>query len=321
MIQTIFLVIFPLALFVLLGWFCQYFKKINANAEQGLNFLLMNFSIPALLFHLIQHTPFKQFLYWRFLGCILLGLGLIFAVAFIIARARQQKFNQSIFSGLNASMLNSALIGIPLLLLLFGKQSSAPLILLNIAVGAIYLPLAIILLEYNTADNQIALPKIILNTLKKILSNPIIMSIPVGLLASYTQCLMPVSINTFIKMLSEIAAPLALIMVGMNINFKQGNINFDVLCLVTLKTIGLPLLMIVLAIWMQLPPIFAVCAVIGSALPGSKTVFLLSQKYQTGQSQSAMVVALSTLISLFTLPIFIIISLHLWPMVQVINIH
>lgn len=309
-----FFIILPLAFFVALGWILKR-KWVKPEAQQGINFFLMNFSIPALLFHLVQPNDFVSFLQWKFLSCIFIGLGTIFILAMLVGLIFQRNYMAALFSGLNASMLNSALIGIPVLLALLSNQASAPLALINFVVSAIYFPIAFILIEFGQSHSGSNLFLAIINVLKRIVTNPVIMSVPLGLVASYYRIPIPHAINTFITMLANIASPLALLMVGMSLSFNNGSWGINVIWLSFLKTIGLPMLVLGLALWLGLNQIAAICAVVGCAVPSSKTIFLISQKYGNSriQAQTTTVIALSTILAIVTLPMFIVISSHFWP--------
>ncbi len=309
-----FFIILPLALFVALGWILKH-KWIKPEAQKGINFFLMNFSIPALLFHLVQPNDFVSFLQWKFLFCIFIGLGAVFLLAMLVGLIFQKNYMAALFSGLNASMLNSALIGIPVLLALLSNQAAAPLALINFVVSAIYFPIAFIMIEFGQPHSDGKRLLAIAVVLKRIATNPVIMSIPVGLVASYYSIPIPHAINAFITMPANIASPLALLMVGMSLSFNDGSWGINVIWLSFLKVIGLPMLVLGLALWLHLNQIAAICAVVGCAVPSSKTVFLISQKYGNSriQSQTTTVIALSTILAIITLPLFIVISGHFWP--------
>ena len=86
-------------------------------------------------------------------------------------------------------------------------------------------------------------------------------------------------------------------------------------CLLLVKLLGLPAVVLAIAWQLQLNPFSAVAAVICAAVPTAKTLFIMSSEYEVGREVVAATIALTTLASVVSLLAWLALLAHLYPSV------
>ena len=123
-------IIAPLFLFVFVGWLLVQLGIFNNDTRKGITLYVFYIAIPALLFNLIANQPIQQFLLWHFIWLMSAALLGPFIIIYLINRHRGAGL--AAMQALNVGLINSALIGIPVLLQTIGNQAIAPAALINI---------------------------------------------------------------------------------------------------------------------------------------------------------------------------------------------
>ena len=85
--------------------------------------------------------------------------------------------------------------------------------------------------------------------------------------------------------------------------------------LAAIKLVLMPLIVIgVLQLFPQVDPKWAVSAVILAALSTAVLDYIVASEYREDVQEASGLVLLTTILSAVTLPVFIIWSLHMWPL-------
>ena len=300
-------VILPLFLFIILGWITKRIGLFGAEVNKGLTQYVFYIAIPVLIMHLIAEQSLSAFL----LGNFALLVIAMYLIPFLLVYLWSRHHGNGIAAvkSWNVGLVNSALIGIPILIGLAGPQAVAPAALINIVCCLIITPLGILLIERH---NQNA--KHWHQCLKPLAKNPVIIGIVVGLLIAGLKLPIPSLVNRFLDLIDDTAAPLALLVIGMDIDFKLLRQKWRaIISLSLIRMLVVPLIVLVIVHWLPWPNYLRYAAVLGAALPTAKGVYIYSSIYQHYQKETAANIVLTTLLAMITLPAFMELAMWLWP--------
>ena len=204
--------------------------------------------------------------------------------------------NQGNIKALSALYPNALGVGTAIIFPLYSGQ--AELILM----GIIFINITFILPAFNVL--MIGLGNSSNFSYKKIITDPIILAIILGIIINKTGLIIPSPIFFAIETIGSIAVPSFLAVLGATLSFysfkelRKENINL----LLLVKLIFFPLTTFVLGKYLfGLSPLEIKVTVIIASLPTGLNVFILSERYQAAQKATASVIVLSTVLSLVTI--------------------
>lgn len=208
----------PLFLLIGLGFLLKRNKVIDQNFIDTASNLSYQYLFPVLIFNQIYKIDISANINPLFIGygvfiCILLALLLWLIVPRLI---KDRQTCGAFIQGSYRS--NGILIGVPLAINMFGDIGSLPTALLLPFAATVFNLLSLIILTALSPENQKVGFKSIWTALKK---NPIIIGAAAGVLVSLLGIRFPTFISDFIKDLSAITAPLALIALGGQLKLKN----------------------------------------------------------------------------------------------------
>ena len=279
-----------------LGFFAGWFRILRNEAGAGLSDFVFTFCIPPLIFRTMATAVLPEAQPWGYWLAYFLGAGLVWALTMVLSRrVFGTAHGESVIAGFCASQSNTVLVGIPLLLKAFGDAGAVPLFLLL----AVHLPImvaaATVLIEDPKNVNWPLLGR-------RLLLNPILMSIFAGLLWRATGLGLGGAAKTIIDMLSSAAIPCALIAMGLALRRYGLHSDIKLSLMVTgMKLILHPALVYLFAMRVfAMPPAWAGVAVLFAAMPSGVNSYLFAERYNVGVGLSSGTIALSTGLSVFT---------------------
>ena len=226
----------------------------------------------------------------------------MFCIGMIVARsAFSGSLTATALHGLTAMYSSTAYIGLPLILTIYGDAARVPGIIGAIITGLVFAPLAIVLAEIDRGRNG---NTHVLTPLLVVLSRPPVIAVALGLGVSASGIVVPAPVTTFFSLLGGAFVPCALFAAGLFIaGCSVRGATAEISWLVCAKLLLHPLIAWWLAFHVfELSPLFATVAVIQAALPSGVPVFVLAQQYNTFVTRSSAAIALSTAISVITVP-------------------
>ena len=144
--------------------------------------------------------------------------------------------------------------------------------------------------------------------MKKLLTNPCIIATLLGLVLLLTQWRMPAVLYSTLSSLSRCVTGMSMFMIGMTVAHLHWRDFLDkqVLLISALRLVGQPAI-----IWMGCrllgaEPLATSVSVILMAMPAGATVALMAARYNCAEEFAADVVTVSTILSLFTIPLWAI---------------
>lgn len=236
-------ILFPICAVVLLGYFAVKSQFIESNAIQFLGQFVMKVALPAFLLQALASKSLAEI--WH--PTYFLGYGggsiVLFAGAFLLYRHYfSESLTHSSVLAMGASMSNTGFIGTAILTLLIGSQSAIYLSLTLIVENLIIVAIMLILAERGLQSTTKSGWQLYLETLQRLLKNPVILSILLGMLCVFLNLKLPQSISQILEMLGKTASPLALFVIGGSlVGMKIQSLNLQSIVLVLLKVLLMPL--------------------------------------------------------------------------------
>jgi predicted permease len=213
-----------------------------------------------------------------------------------------------VIQGFGSSFPNSVLLGIPLMLALFGERGAIPVTMIFAFNVALY-SLVTMLLETARSGqaagggDRIRPGAILLTTVHALIRNPIIMA------ASTLGLTLPPVVDRTLAFIGQAGPATALFALGASLSVREiarglhGPLGAAGL-MTTAKLLLHPLLAWLLAVpILGLDPFMAKAAIIVAALPVGANVYIFAQHYDVGVAQASSAILISTGISMASIPL------------------
>ncbi|MEY7999511.1 AEC family transporter [Clostridium sp. Mt-5] len=289
-----------LSLMMVVGVFARKKDIITKETEESLSDFLLKITLPAMLLTSFNYNYSEKMVENAetiFIYSAILQAGLIlFSIVLTLKNKNEVKKVLRfiiIFS-------NSGFMGYPVLAGIFGK--------VGIFYGAIFnIPYNIFMFSIGI---MIYTGKSDLRTIKKVVLNPAIITTVIGFLMFLFSVKMPYTLYMAASTVGSMTTPLSMIIVGTmlaEVKFKDVFSGFMVYYGCFLRLILAPVFtVIILKILHVENLIIQICAII-EAMPAAVVASIFAQKYRADAQLAARIVFMSTIISMFTIPLVTVI--------------
>jgi malonate transporter and related proteins len=293
----------PVVILVLVGYVSGRFKAIRQEAVRDLSNLVFLVLIQALLFRTmctvdLAHIDFHS-------------LSLYFAVAvslYFVLLLSLGGGSRAAVLALSGTFSNTAMIGIPLIGLAYGKEALVVLLTLISVHSLVLLTLTTVVLELSSAQEQAdqkSKPSGHLRTIATAVRNavfhPVPMPIIAGLLFAQTGWTLPEVIDKPLELLGNAFGPVALLLMGVTLAQTSIGQHFkSALLLAGVKNLLHPLLMALAGYAAGLRGITLTVLVMTAAMPIGANVYLFAQRYRKAEELVTASVVVSTVMALLT---------------------
>lgn len=292
----------PVFLMMVFGWFIKRIGILDAHTTNKLNQFAFRILLPALLFMDLSAADFKAVWDTKFvLFCLvvtLLSIGI--AVGLSMLHKEKSERGEIIQAAYRSS---AAILGIAFVKNIYGQATMAALMIVGTV--PIYNIAAVTILSITAPKSEEEKPnrkKLILNTARNVITNPIIIGIAVGLLWSVLETPQPAILTKSVSYLGNMATPLSLIALGASI--KLGDAKGKLPAAAWIAAVKLILFCAVflpaaIALGFRSEKLIAILVMLGSATTGS--CFVMCRNLGHNGTLTACSVMLTTLLSAFTL--------------------
>ncbi len=297
-------------------------QLLPANTVASLNQFIYWYSLPSLLFYLMASVKLEHISIMPVWGCIL-GLLVSQALITLLTRCTKLGWKESLINGVTASFPNCAFMGLPIILLLYPgsdeAKAMAGIIILTPTFPFVFADVFLSLQGKKSAKASDTLKNIITSLYK----NPALISSCLGMVVSLGQISIPMPILSMMEILGSASAPCALFCMGMSVAsqlqaWKQShrsgqfsfrkNIHVASLALTLFAKLFLtPVLVYVFALAMGSSGVSLATMTILSAMPAAVMCHIIAVKYSALEEGCATAVLIGTLLSVFTMPLVIVI--------------
>ncbi|MEX0278860.1 MAG: AEC family transporter [Ruegeria sp.] len=305
--------IFPVFAVIVTGYIFARLEVLPQSIAGALTQFVYYTAIPAILFVIIAKQEIKDLANWSFIGVFTLPVIVVFFLMFFGARIlRGLSTGNAVMLGMVSVASNTGIIALPLLHELFGEKTVVLAALANVVMVGLILVL-IVILETIHSEDEGGLGAT-LKHLRTAVLNPIVLSTVLGIAYAITPLSLPKLVVDYLDLVASALTPCALFAVGMSIKVSDVIKTGPTIALTsTIKLIVLPILVLLCANLAGLDPLTATAAVIASAVPTGKTMFILSKQYHEYEEVTAETVSATTAVSVITLVGWLIVLSRIFP--------
>jgi malonate transporter len=293
----------PLFALVLVGYLFGRWGRWPASVSEALSKFLFALPLPALLFRLGADMSKLPPVDLRVLAAFFGGCLLIFILARVVGRFafRLDGVGQSVFA-LGGIFSNNVFLGIPLAKAAIG-DAAMPSVGLVLVFNSLTL-WTLVTVSVEWARHGELSVKGFGETLRSVLTNPIVASILAGTAFGLTGWSLPPLIDAPLALLAQPAIPMSLIVLGLGLaqyGLRQG---WRIAAGITvMKLVGQPLAVWALAAAIGLPTLETQVVVLLAALPVGINVYLMAREFATLEGPVATSMLLTTLLAAGTTPL------------------
>lgn len=298
-------IISPIFIVIAIGFAAVKSELLPKSAVPGMGRFVLFFCLPALIFSTLAHTPIRQVLDPLYLLAYGGGSLLAFGLIFTLSRVFGSQTSAATLNALGSAICNSAFIGYPVLLQVFGTLPAAAFTMTLLVENLLIMPLTLIILEMNRAiTDGGSTSRVLINFVRRLFSQPILLGILAGLLFSLTGWTLPGVIDRSLEFLAHAAAGVALFVIGGSLVGTQIKGDRRTIVFITLAKLILHPALVALVVWWLPPfdPQLQTIAILAAAMPMLSIYPVLAGHY-VDASRYAATLVVATLGSFFSLSV------------------
>lgn len=305
-------IITPVVALIGVGYLAVWLDIIPQQIIPGLGKLVLYFCLPALIFSTLANVSLEDAVDPFYLTAYGLGSLATFLIAFsAVGLWTDEGLSHSTLAGLGTSFSNSAFIAYPILIQMFGTLPAGAFSMSLIVENLLMLPLSLLILEYASTSSNHGAPRrhILKSLIKRIVLQPVLIAIVLGLLASHFDIGLPNIAERSLDLLSDASAGLALFAIGGSLAGKKIRGDMRIIGLIAGGKLILHPLLVALFIWI-LPPFdrnLQIIAVLIAAMPMLSIYPVIAANY-ISSTRYASALVITTLLSAVTISIVLAIS-------------
>ncbi|WP_305767084.1 AEC family transporter [Candidatus Epulonipiscium viviparus] len=290
----------PLFILIAIGYILKRIGKVDEAFVKQANYIVFKVSLPMTLFDTVYAVDIEGFFDPHLIAYATIALIAVATVMFFVTPkfiaepTTAASFAQSSFRG------NFVLLGSVLSLQLFGPAGSLPTISLIPVVVPVIMVLSIIVLRVLSQDAEAEKVNIAKVTIE-IVTNPVIVGILAAILCKTLDVTLPAMATTSINYLGTLATPLALIALGVQLQFKGIEKFGLVLACTAIKLIAVPLLVLTPAYFIGFTSYEMGALFILFSAPAGISNYALAYSMKCDYEFTGHMVVVSTLSSLVTM--------------------
>lgn len=299
MIHVLVGTILPVFSIILLGCFLNLRRIIEPGYTKTANQIVFYVAIPAMLLKEISQAPFRENFSIAAVVCTLgaMGLTVLFSVVAMnrlrITGARKGTFLQSSFHG------NIGYMAYAIAYYALGESYFARMAILSSFVMLAQNFFAVWALTTFGVNSYAARSRWVI--LRHILSNPIIVTVAIGMAYSSMGFSIPLPVRKGLDILSGMAFPTALLLIGAGLSFGSfRSMAREVVGIGFLKLLCLPLLGYAFMKFADLPHVLLVPGIILLAAPPATITYVMAMELGGDPELAATSVSIHTLLSALT---------------------
>jgi malate permease and related proteins len=284
-------------LIIALGFFVQKRKPFSSEALSQLSNMVVSFVMPFYIFYTTATNSSLTLLNKAPL-LVLVGAA-IPLVGFIIAQPLMKLLNVSVKQKSIFQFCimygNTAFLGIPVSGFLFGSEGAFYAVMYNFGAMLVIFSLGMWLLSSGSS-----------NSLKNLLTNPIMWSMIIGIIFAVLGIPLPQWIDQPLATLSNLTLPIALLVAGAQIGsvkFEKKSYPPHMIAVILSRLIVLPGLLIALFAILGWISADHKVMILESAMPVGISSTIFARNYGADSDFSALATLWTTVLSLITLPV------------------
>lgn len=300
----------PLFLLVFAGYALVRFGNWTKAVSDALSRFVFSVAMPAMLFHMMSDLsrlpPVDARLLIAFFGSCLIVFGIGRVVAWKVFRL--DGVSQSVFA-LGGVFSNNVMLGLPIARLMLG-EAAVPSVALVLVFNALIL-WTLVTVSVEWARHGQLSARGFAKTARGVLTNPLIVAILSGTLFGVFGLSLPVFIGRTLDMVSGMAAPMALIALGMGLAQYSVRAGLAVAGTVSaIKLVVQPLVVWLIALGLGLPPMETQVVVLLASIGVGVNVYMMAMQFKVLEGEIAGSLVVSTVCSALTTPVLMALTMR-----------
>lgn len=287
---------------IFIGFLCGRWKKLPDAGLAWMNFFIVYVSLPALFFRILARTPFEQLARADFVIGTVMATGLAFCLSFVISYAcLRGKASAASIAAVAGGFGNVGYMGPGLALATLGPEAAAPVALIFSFDALFVFTMVPLLMASSTNVKETS--RVLIDAMRGILLNPLLLSAALGALAAAFKIEPPTAIERLLDFLQVSAAPAALFALGVTVALRPlTRMPTEVPLLVIIKLVLHPILVLaILPLLGQFDDLWLSTAVLMAALPPALTAYVFARQYNVWIEQASSAILVGTVASIGTL--------------------
>ena len=300
----IFLKTLPFFALIALGYQAARTGFFTAEATAYLTKFVFYFALSAMLFRFAANLSLAEIFDWWFVAAYLWGCFMVYLIATAVALWRRLPVEEAAVEAQCATIGNTGFLGVPMLVVLLGEAAVGP-VLMVLSLDLIVFSSLIVILVVGSREGRVT-PRIVRTVGRGLVSNPMIVSMALGLGWSSTGWDLPQPVNEFVGILGAAATPGALFAIGASLSGKSAERLSVAGWLSICKLVLHPALVAVAALVVfPVEPFAAAVMISAAALPVAGNVYILAQHYGVAPQRVSAAILVSTAASIVTVTLVI----------------
>ncbi|WP_091612779.1 AEC family transporter [Marinococcus luteus] len=306
--------VFMMAVMVVIGLVTSKMIDVSVETRRFISFVAINFALPAVVVYSIFQLDFNSSTWASFAMVYACALGLTWtgmALGYSIGRSFHYTDMEARQLAIVSGCGNTGFIGIPLITILFGTEAGSYAAVYDAGTMTSVFTIGILLLKPGRFSFR---------QLTAILNTPFLSLVCSVLLAS-AGIMLPMIFLETVNTISGLAAPLAMILIGLLIptitsaNWKMVKTGYKRFMgtAILVKVFTVPAAACLLVWLLPIPALLAKIIIVQASMPTFTLATVLFERYIHGGSKQLGIVALiaTTVLSLLLLPLTVFIAQHI----------
>ncbi|SIQ75959.1 hypothetical protein SAMN05880582_103246 [Rhizobium sp. RU20A] len=298
--SLIFLNVVPLFVLILTGWLIVRFRYLPETVGQALGDFVFRVAVPVLLFRTIAEADFSDGSPWRLWAAYFFGVFVTWTLGNLIATlgfGRDARIG--VLAGVSSAFANTVFIGLPLVSRVVGEHGIVAVSILL----SVHLPVMMIAgtILMERADRKVtgASPRpivaILADIARNLVKNPLVIGLLCGAIVQQLGLGMPVPLKSVVDQLAGMAAPAALISIGMALDRYgiRGNIGLSAATSL-LKLAVFPAVVLVACRMLGIDAAWTQALVLTAAVPTGVNAWLIANHFNVGHGLASSTITLTT---------------------------
>ncbi len=294
-------VMLKLFLIIGLGYFMMKKKFLNDETVRKLNRIVLYITTPALIFASVcgDNNASMDVVLYVFVVSIIFYVTLPIVSVILIKGLRIKKPREGLFIFMTI-FSNVGFIGFPVMQSIFGNTAVFYTAIFNLLFNLEVYTLGVVLINHDKGEKASI-------DFKNLLSPGVVAAI-VSIIIFFTNVQMPSLLVETADMVGDMTAPLAMILIGANlaiINVKEVFNDFMVYPFTFAKQILLPIIAYPVIAYFIKDPLVQGITLVNLAMPVGNSAVLFATQYDHDVGLAAKTVFITTLFSIFTIPLIV----------------
>src|SRR5213594_1168162 len=314
MTLTALTVLLPVFFVLALGYFAGRAKKFDPDQIAGLNELVLDYALPAMLFVATVKTPRERLLSEGAyaLALLIAIVGLFLVVVLVSTRVLHHSLGEAALQANLASYPSVAFFGPPIFQGLFGASSLLSIAFAATLSGVTIIPLTVVLLEIHrqqtSGDAGQALRSMITQSLADTFKKPMVWAPLLGVGLVLVGMDVPQLLDNMLMLIGSTTSGASIFLAGLIIAAYEIRLNGEVIGNALVKMVAQPLLMVLLVAALKVGSPLAGEGIVICAIPTAVFAPLLAPRYRIYEVESSSTLMATALLMIVTLPIAIFAS-------------